>query len=131
MPQQYIKQDRNANREYIVIDINENKINLLQDNDFSTNNIDARINSDSKLFTVASRFMDTNDVMLKNVILRLSISFKVRGGTNPLYVTLYTNSIVQRQNLIDNKVFLKTTGTDEFDKVSDTKVNLRHVRTDI
>ena len=75
--------------------------------------------------------MDTSDTMFKHIILRLSLSFKARGGANPLYTTLYVNSIVSRSNLTNNKIFLKTLGDNEDNKFNQTLVNLKHIRKDL
>lgn len=131
IPQQYIRQERNLNREYIVIDVNKNSVNILEDNDFLIDDSNKdNYSKSSNLFTPATRFMDINDTMLKHIILRLSLSFKARGGANPLYTTLYVNSIVSRSNLTNNKIFLKTKGAGN-NKLNQTLVNLKHIRKDL
>lgn len=124
IPQNYIKQERSLGNDYLTIDVNRNSVDLLNSLDFND------------LTDDAIGIFAKDNCMLKDVILRVSVSIKVYGGSIPEYITLYLNSPIIRQNLINDKIILNnassnsgadSTGTDARPV---TKINTRHIRKD-
>lgn len=99
IPQSYIVQERILSRDYLTIDINSNSVNLLDSLDFSD------------LASDAIGVFVKDECMLKDIVLRISVSIKVFGGSIPQYTTLYLNSIVSRQNLLNDKIIFNNNST--------------------